>query len=84
MEKKLLDDQKKMKEMRYIEIKKYQTEIENIKNSLWQEYDRDVSLTNIEDTKGYLNDAKKISFLRKQIDLDLDIEEKYIEIKKKS
>ena len=83
LEKKLLDDQKKMKEMRYIEIKKYQTEIENIKNSLWQEYDRDVSLTNIEDTKGYLNDAKKISFLRKQIDLDLDIEEKYIEIKKK-
>ncbi len=80
LEKKLIEDQRKLKEMREMEIEKYKSEIDNIDNSLWQEYDKDECLSTIEDTKGFLKDAKKISFLRKQIDLDID--EKDIEIKK--
>lgn len=75
LEKKLLEDQKKLKEMRVMEIEKCKKEIEIINNTLWKEYDKDECLTTIEDTKSYVKDAKKISFLRKQIDLDIKEED---------
>ena len=61
-----------MKEKEILEI----TNKLDLKNkSLWNEYNKNECVDLIKDLKGFLEDAKKIAFLKKQIDANVNIDD---------
>ena len=75
-----------MKEKEIVEIT---TKLEFKKKSLWNEYSKEECTELIKELKGFLEDAKKISFLKKQIDSsvndeDLEIKENLLNDTRKS
>lgn len=62
------EDIKKLEEMKIEEIQKYKKEITSIESKLWIEHTKEECESSIKDTKDFLKDAKRVSFLQKQID----------------
>jgi len=62
------DDAKKLEQMKNEEIEKYEKEISFIDSKLWKEYIKEECECSIKDTKDILKDAKRVSFLEKQMD----------------
>jgi DNA repair protein SbcC/Rad50 len=63
------EDVKKLEQMKDEEIEKYEKEISFIDSKLWKEYTKEECESSIKDTKDILKDAKRVSFLEKQIDI---------------
>ena len=74
-----LDDINKLKEkiteMKNKEIEDSNLEINRLSKNLWKEYTKKESEDSIKDTKIYLDDAKQISFLIKQLHISILPEE---------
>ena len=67
------NDTKKIEEMKNIEIEKIKKEIDAIDTTLWKEYTKEECQNTISESKEILKDAKKITFLKKQIESFDDI-----------
>ena len=63
------EDVKKLEQMKKEEIEKYEKEILSINSKLWKDYTKEECECSIKDTKDILKDAKRVSFLEKQIDI---------------
>jgi len=63
------DDVKKLEQMKNEEIEKYEKEISFIDSKLWEEYTKEECESSIKDTKDILKDAKRVSFLEKQMEV---------------
>ena len=63
------DDVKKLEQMKNEEIEKYEKEISFIDSKLWKEYTKEECESSIKDTKDILKDAKRVSFLEKQMEV---------------
>ena len=74
LDKKLKDDTKKLEEMKKIEIEKYEKELENINSKLWNEYTKEEAESSISEYEEIIEDIKRIKFLEKQINNDIDEE----------
>ena len=68
MNNKYKEDIKTLDEMKNQEIEKYKKEILYIESKLWKEYTKEECESCINDTKSILNDSKRVSFLKKQIE----------------
>lgn len=84
LEHKFIEDSKTLENMKIIETEKCKLEIEKIKEVLWKDYDNEEECKkNISELKDVLKDAKKVSFLKKQIkyekDINLDCKKKELE-----
>jgi len=71
-------DKEKLENLKLKEINKLNEELENLKNNIWIEYTETEIKTTINDTKDTLKDAKKISFLKKELEEYKDISEELI------
>ena len=73
--------------MKEKEIAEINTKLDSKKKCLWNEYSKSECIDLLKDLKGFLEDAKKISFLKKQIDTknidDIENKEKIFDDKKK-
>ena len=75
-------DKEKLENLKLKEINKLNEDLKNFKNNIWLEYTEDELKNTIKDTKDILKDAKKISFLQKEIEDYKDISEEIINTKK--
>lgn len=60
-------DKEKLKTMKDAEIEKLKNELQVLTDSLWVEYAKEELIETIKDTKDCLKDAKKVSFLKKEL-----------------
>jgi len=74
------NDKEKLENLKIKEINKLNEELENLKNNIWIEYTENELKNTIKDTKDILKDAKKLTFLKKEVDDYKDIS--YDEINK--
>lgn len=83
---KIIEDTKKLEQMKIMEISKCNKELEKIHKILWIEYSKDEIENLIKDTKDFIKDAIHVENLRKQIldcDIDkIDLANKEIELEK--
>ena len=82
LENKVVEDTKTFETMKQTEIEKCNNDIKNIAQNLWKDYTEEECKNSILETKDILKDAKKISFLKKQIkhEKSIDIIEKKQEL----
>ena len=69
------EDLCKLELMKFEEVEKYKKEILHIDSNIWKEYSREECEISIKDTKDILKDAKRVSFLKKQINPYITLEE---------
>ena len=75
LEDKLQEDTQKLEKMKQIEVENFNKELEHITKSLWIEYNVTELKSMINDTKICIDDAKKITFLKKEfMQCDVNIE----------
>ena len=67
-------DEEKIEKMKQNEIEEYESEIEKNKQYLWEEYTKDEAKEVINDLTVNLKDAYQVSFLRKQLSKEVDLE----------
>jgi exonuclease SbcC len=75
-------DKEKLNKMKEAEKQKMQKELDDICNNLWVEYTEEELISTKKDTKEALADAKRVSFLKKEIKDFENINENDIQINK--